>query len=361
MLGWENVIEIKILSDQGYSIRRIAKQLRISRNTVRRYLSAPNHKPIYTPRAPKPGKLATFTAYVLNRQTAAAPDRIPATVLFQELLTQGYQGSISLLRAFLRTQCKPKEEPVIRFETPPGKQMQVDWASFRRGRYRLSALIATLGYSRMTYVEFVENEQIETLLQCLLHAFEYFSGVTEHLLFDNMKTVVLQRDAYAKGLHRFHPQLWDFAKHYGFVPKLCQPYRAQTKGKVERFISYLRQSFYVPLRATLAQADMIVDAKTANQEVKHWLENVANCRLHATLKQRPIDLFEQEKPRLTTLASVYGGKSVTEKNPVPTEAPYVPSAITTFTPYSLQHDLTLYQTLLDHANQTQETFYEFTT
>lgn len=110
----------------------------------------------------------------------------------------------------------------------------------------------------MSYVEFVDNEKIDTLLKCLINAFEYFGGLTEYLLFDNMKTIVLKRDAYGQGIHRFHNKLWDFAKHYGFIPKLCAPYRAHTKGKVERFIGYLRHSFYVPLRSSLAQANRLL-------------------------------------------------------------------------------------------------------
>jgi transposase len=345
MLRWEDMIEIKILAKQGYSIRRIAKRLKISRNAVRRYLKASAEKPCYGPRPPVSKKLDAFIPYVLERRTAAVPDKIPATVLFQEITHRGYIGSISLLREFLRQQNDHPEQPTLRFETPPGKQMQVDWASFRRGPSRLSAFIAILGYSRMAYVEFVENEQIDTLLQCLLHTFEYFGGVTEELLFDNMKTVVLQRHAYAQGQHRFHQQLWDFAKHYGFVPKLCQPYRPQTKGKVERFISYLRQSFYIPLRATLAQADMLVDVQTANKEVASWLVNIANTRLHATLQQRPFDLFAAEKDKLLPLAPTYRGVPINIAPPPDTLA-FEPIKVA-WPVNILQHDLDIYQCLLE--------------
>ena len=295
MLGLEDRLQIKILHQQGQSARQIAKQLGLSRNTVKRYLQKTVDVPTYTARPQVLGKLTSYQTYLTQRQQAANPHWIPATVLFREIKEQGYQGSMSLLCQFLRTlKPSPSSQPIVRFETALGKQLQVNWAEFRRGKQRLCALIATLGYSRFSYVEFVTDQRLDTLLQGLIHAFDFFGGVPEQLLFDNMKTVVIERHAYAKGRHRFQAKLWDFAKHYGFVPKLCSPYRAQTKGKVERFIGYLRHSFFIPLQATLASANLRVDVATANQAVKHWLTQVANVRLHATLQQRPLDLWRRD-------------------------------------------------------------------
>jgi transposase len=136
------------------------------------------------------------------------------------------------------------EDPVIRFETLPGQQTQCDWVVFRRGKQPLSAFVATLDFSRAGYVEFVTDEKLQTLLDCHEHAFDFFGGVVHEVLYDNMKTVVLERDAYGPGEQRFHPAFLDFASHHGFLPRLCRPYRAKTKGKVERFNGYLRRSFY---------------------------------------------------------------------------------------------------------------------
>ena len=124
-----------------------------------------------------------------------------------------------------------KADPVVRFETGPGVQMQVDWGVFRRGRDALSAFVATLGWSRYTYVEFVTDERFETLRRCHEQAFAYFEGVPGEVLYDNMKTVVQQRNAYGTGLHRFHPGLWEMARRLGFRPRLCQPYRARDEGQ----------------------------------------------------------------------------------------------------------------------------------
>jgi transposase len=261
--------------------------------------------------------------------------------LLEELKVQGYSGGISRLRDYLREFKGLTAEPIQRFETAPGKQMQVDWAVFRRSHPRLSALIATLGFSRMTYVEFVDNERLETLLLCLHHAFEALGGVPHDVLFDNMKTVVIERHGYGTGIHRFQAGLWDFAKHYGFKPKLCQPYRAQTKGKVERFIRYLRESFYVPLRATLAQVNLQVDTQTANEKVKVWLAHTANCRLHATLNIRPIDRWQDEQTTLQPLPVAYAGLLVPQSSQVKV---CLPQQVPTL---SLQHDLSVYQAIVN--------------
>src|SRR5271154_6176716 len=245
MLVAEEAVEIRVLRRQGKSIRKIARMLDVSRNTVRRYLRVEG-PPRYT-REARPIKLDAFKRYIAERVKAAAPDWIPATVLLRELRALGYSGGYSILKdhlATLRPLAKP--EPLIRFETDPGRQMQVDFATIRRGRDRLSVFIATLGWSRASYVEFVTDERLETLLGCHERAFYFFGGVSHEVLYDNMRTVVSDRDLYGPGLHRYNRTLLDFAHHQGFVPRLCMPYRPKTKGKVERFIRYLRASFYVP-------------------------------------------------------------------------------------------------------------------
>ena len=104
---------------------------------------------------------------------------------------------------------------------------------------------------------------VETLITCHQHAFDAFGGIPKRILYDNMKTVVIERDASGAGAHHFHAGFLDYAHHCGFVIKLCRPYRAKTKGKVERFNGYLRRSFYVPLVAQLKQAGLSLDAVTA--------------------------------------------------------------------------------------------------
>ena len=286
MLVAEEAVEIRVLSRQGKSIREIARMLKVSRNTVRRYLRGEG-LPRYE-REARPSKLDHYKQYIAERVKAAAPEWIPATVLLRELRALGYPGGMSILKDHLAT-LKPvaKPEPLIRFETEPGRQMQADFATIRRGQDRLAVFIATLGWSRATYVEFVTDERMETLLGCHERAFYFFGGVPREVLYDNMRTVVTDRDRYGPGLHRYNRTFLDFAHHHGFVPRLCQPYRPRTKGKVERFIRYLRASFYVPLASQLSPEGLKVDRETANARVGTWLREVANARVHATTGEVP--------------------------------------------------------------------------
>lgn len=289
-------MEISILHKQGYSQRQIAKLLGISRCTVKKYLTNEVNKPTYKKRPSKPSLLDNYSGYLLERMQAAKPHRIPATVLFNEIKDKGYQGSLSLLRHFVRKHLpKPKPEPLIRFETEPGKQMQVDWGQMRGGKNPIHAFVAILGYSRMLYVEFSQKMDFDSLANCHRHAFDYFGGVPREGLYDNMKTVVLKRDAYRPNEHRFNPKFWQFAKDYGFIPRLCKPYRAKTKGKVERMVSYTKYSFYIPLMTRLQQSGIEIDVDTANREVMHWLDEVANQRVHQTTMTIPFERIHQER------------------------------------------------------------------
>jgi transposase len=147
MLVAEEAVEIRVLSRQGKRIRAIARTLRVSRNTVRRYLRSPG-LPRYR-REPRAGKLEAYKQYIAERVQAAAPEWIPAVVLFRELKALGYAGGLTTLKLHLiKLKPTPANQPLIRFETEPGRQMQVDFASMRRGPERLSVFIATLGWSR---------------------------------------------------------------------------------------------------------------------------------------------------------------------------------------------------------------------
>lgn len=214
-------------------------------------------------------------------------------------------AAVSLLRAFLATLKPARREagPAVRFETEPGRQLQADFVVLRRARSPMSAFVATLGYSRMTFVTFVPDESFESVRDSLLLAFDYLGGVPREVLFDNMKTVVLERDAYGDGKHRFHPGLLQLADDTGFRIRLCRPYRAQTKGKVERFNRYFRESFYNPLLTRMKGTGLLLDCAAANRRVRDWLADEANVRVHATLNERPIDRWRQEREHLQPLPS----------------------------------------------------------
>lgn len=171
-----------------------------------------------------------------------------------------------------------------------------------------------------------------------------------------MKTVVLERDASGESAHRFHSGFLDYAHHCGFVIKLCRPYRAKTKGKVERFNGYLRRSFYVPLVAALKQAGLVLDEATANTEVRRWLKEVANERMHGTTQARPAERLKVE--HLQSLPGPWRGD-------IPAARPRCEAAerlmerpvavierIAQVSP--AQHPLAVYERLLDQIRDEQE-------
>ncbi|SAL88853.1 integrase catalytic subunit [Caballeronia arvi] len=328
-------MEIKVLARRGTAVREIARQTGLSRNTVRRYLRDEQARR-YKPREPRTTKLDPFKDYLLERVAAARPHWIPATVLLREVQEAGYAGGISQLKAFLAPHKHPEAEPVVRFETPPGKQMQADFTVIRRGREPLLALVVTMGYSRASFVRFTAREDAATLCECLREALVYFGGTPQHVLFDNAKSVVIERDAFGVGEHRWNPQLLALAETYGFTPKVCRPYRAKTKGKVERFNRYLKESFVVPLAATLKSSGLKLDVETANAHLGRWLSEVANVRRHATTGERPAVLLDAERAALL---------------PLPAQAPALaaPDNRRVLPRESLQHPLAVYDTLLEFA------------
>ena len=330
-------MEIHVLHRQGKGIRAIAKELNISRNTVRRYLRDVAKTRQYKQRQARPSKLEPFQAYLRQRIEAAKPHWIPAIVLFREIQAQGYQGKEGILKNYIR-QFKPKTatEPVVRFETPPGQQMQVDFTTIRRGGNNLKAFVATLGYSRATYVRFSEHERQEDWLDGICGALQFFGGVPKQILFDNAKCIMIERDAFGEGQHRWNASLLSLSRDYGFQLRACKPYRAKTKGKVERFNGYLKQSFITPLAATLKQSGLILDVDIANGQIGAWLEETAQQRIHGTTGEKPQVLLDKERLQLLPLPVFVALKSnLQPKN----ELAAIPVE-------SLQHPLSSYDQLL---------------
>lgn len=331
MLSQEQAVEIRVMARRGEAVRAIAKQLGCSRNTVRRYLRDADARR-YGPRVARARKLDGYKDYLRQRIEQARPRWIPATVLLREVAERGYDGGISQLKAWLAPLKKPEPEPVVRFETPAGQQMQADFTVVRRGREPLLALVATLGYSRATFVKFTTGEDAATLCAGLREAFDYFGGVPEQVLFDNAKAVVIERDAHGPGLHRWNDELRELAEQCGFRPRLCAPYRARTKGKVERFNGYLKGSFLVPLAASVEAAGLKLDATTANLYVRRWLEEVANRRVHGTTGAVPALRLAEERAVMLPAPALRAEPRLPRRVALPVE--------------SLQHPLAVYDELL---------------
>lgn len=339
MLTQEFIVEIHVMSRQGHSVKAIARQLGVSRNTVRKYLRDRALTPQYPTRTARPSKIDPFKDYLLERQTAAKPYWIPATVLLREIQALGYDGGISTLKAFIGSHRQMASDPIVRFETPPGHQLQVDFTTIRRGQAPLKAFVATLGYSRATYVRFSLREDSYAWLNGMREAFVFFGGVPKELLFDNAKALMLERDAYGEGRHRWNPALLELADQFGFKPRACRPYRARTKGKVERFNGYLKGSFITPLAATLKSAGLLLDVDTANAQIGRWLQEIAHQRIHGTTGEKPQVRLEQERHAFLPLPA-QAMTSLTSYCPVGLKT-------TVAMPYeSLQHPLSVYDALL---------------
>ncbi len=293
-------VAIKEMARQRVSISEIARRTGRDRNTIRKVLSETvmrEHRRIEHPRA---RKLDAFREYLLGRIEQGCTN---GAVLLEEIVARGYTGKSTMLREFLhpiREESWRKREATERFETGPGKQAQVDWGEFgkafdsREGRWKkLHAFLFTLGYSRAAYLEFTTSADMEHFLDCHLHAFAAL-GIPETLLYDNLKTGILGRRS--DGSPIFPGRFLDFALYYGFTPKFCRPYRARTKGKVERAIGYVRQNFWVRVAEAVLAGEL--EPAELNRRAREWTEGVANLRVHGTHGQVVAKRYAEEEPLL---------------------------------------------------------------
>ena len=278
MLRLEDFMEIQKLHHDGLSVSEIARLMDIDRKTARKYLK---EAPRAYQRKAKVWKIDGWRAYLRERWEQGVHN---ASRLFLEIQKRGYEGCLTQVKKVMREwRSEGQERAFVRFETAPGEQAQMDWGHFGNwSGQRLYGFALTLSWSRMKYVEFTQRQDVETLLNCMVHAFRYFGGITATVLTDNMKTVVLDR---IDGQPRFHPKMLDFASYYGFVPRVCHPYRPQTKGKIESSIRYIRTSFW-PGVAFDSLAEL-------NRQALVWCGE-ANRRVHGTTREVPVERWVRE-------------------------------------------------------------------
>ena len=286
------------LHRQGVAVSAIARRVGLDRKTVRRYIARGLEPPVYGPRKPRTTQLLRFERYL--RERVAACPRLTGRRLHRELRDLGYTGGYTILTEFLRG-IRPAAAPEfeVRFETPPGRQAQVDFAHFRTaftdepGAEHVVWLFSfVLGHSRMLWGRFVLHQDLQTLLRCHAAAFEALGGVPEQILYDRMRTVFSREDLEA-GHIVYNRTLLEFARHYGYLPKACKPYRAKTKGKVERPFRYIREDFF------LGRGFRNLD--DLNTQFHQWLDRVANVRVHATTRRVVAEHFAEERPALQQL------------------------------------------------------------
>jgi transposase len=271
------------------SKKAIARSTGLSVQTVRKILKQGKAKP-YKRKKGKEGILSPYKDYIHQRLPAVG---YCARSIYEELSDKGYTGSYDTIKVYIRPLRKEATiEATVRFETPPGKQGQVDWGQcwtlIYGKRIRVHLFVMTLGYSRRMFVKGTWNEKLPIFLKCHEEAFDYFDGLPHEIVYDNAKTIVLSRDF--EGRHiKWNNSFWDFANYYGFKPWPHRPYRAQTKGKVESGVKYVKRF----LRGkTFHSLDHL------NASLMRWNALVADQRIHGTTHRKPVDMFKEEKSLL---------------------------------------------------------------
>lgn len=286
------------LHAQGLSVSAIAERTGHDRKTVRKYIRQGLKAPKYKSRAPRATVVTAFEAYL--RERVSAWPQLSGARLLREVRELGYQGGKTVLNDFLRT-VRPPPAPVfeLRFETPAGRQAQVDFAEFRveftaePGVERKVWLFAmVLGHSRYLWGQYVLHQDLATLLRCHIEAFEHFGGAPREILYDRMKTAVLGESDVDQSIV-YNAKLLACGAHYGFVPRACQAYRPQTKGKIERPYRYIRADFFMARR--------FADVEDMNRQLHEWLGTVANGRRHGTTDRIVAEHFAEERPALRPL------------------------------------------------------------
>ena len=286
MIEVKRWMTIRKMHADGVSVSEIARQTGCDRKTVRKHMERETI-PLYDKKNKKSSKLDPFKEHI-NARLQIAP--FSAVILFEEIEKMGYQGKLTILKDFIRSEKgEYNRRAVMRFETLPGQQAQVDWGHFGKievnGKQKdLYCFLIILGYSRTRFVTFTTSMNIETLLACHIEAFKSFGGVPKEILYDNMKTVVLKRLFKAKD-SEMNQKFMDFAGYYGFSPILCRVYRPQTKGKIENAVKFVRYNFFI-------RAEYI-SLKDLNNLARAWCIKI-NHNVHGTTKEKPCDRLKKE-------------------------------------------------------------------
>ena len=288
------------LKRQGLSLSAIARKAGLDRKTVRKYLAQGLAAPRYGPRAPQPERLDPFKDYL--RERVRAYPELSGARLLRELRGLGYEGGYSRVTDYLRAVRPARERPFERrFETPPGRQAQVDFAQFKvvfenePGAVRVVWLFSmVLGHSRWLWGRFCAAQDLQTVLRCHIDAFAALGGAPTEILYDRMKTAVIGESA--EGVVSYNLSLVALLNHYGAAPKACRPYRAKTKGKVERPFRYIRQDFFL--------ARSFRDLGDLNRQFDGWRDGIANARRHATTGRIVAEHLAEERPALMPLPAV---------------------------------------------------------
>lgn len=307
MLSQEDYIVIRTLKKRGVYQKEIAAELGVHPRTVSRAIQRGS-----APQPQRRSRSSKLDPYKPQIDRLLAEGVWNAVVILREIQVQGYGGGSTILRGYIQPQRKQRQsKATVRFETPPGRQLQSDCAEITTkigGEETKVCFIAnTLGYSRRFHFWCTDCMDAEHTYEGVIRSFEYFGGVTEEVLVDNQKAAVL---SHRRGESpRFNLRFVDLADHYGFVPRAYQPYRARTKGKDERMVGYIKQHFFVRYRDFDSWAHL-------NQLAEQWLSQEADLRLHGTVKEVVAERFQREAPVLQPLPSLRYNTAYIERRQV---------------------------------------------
>lgn len=281
---------------EGLPLRAIARQLKLARNTVRRILGR-RARPNRAPTPPRASLLDRFDA-VIRKLVDETPE-IMAPAVLERLRPLGYTGGVSILRDRLRKIRGSSRAPAfLTLDFLPGEALQVDWADFGFALpgcpRRVSAFVAALAYSRYLYLEFVLSQSMGSFLRCMDRALLFFQGVTHADIFDNMKTVVIER---TRSAVRFNPRFVEYARVRGqFAITACNPHSPHEKGRIERPVGFVRSRFW-PGRQFQDLADL-------QGQAAQWRDVFANNRVHEVTGKVPVLVFRnEERPKLKPVAN----------------------------------------------------------
>ena len=291
MIDYERFSKINHLKEQeGLTAPQIATELAMDVRTVRKWLTETFRPKKITPR---PSKLDPFKRDIM-RMLQTHP--YTATQIFQRISEEGFDGGYSIVKRYVRKVRPTKSPAFLKLSFAPGECAQVDWGSYGSvnvgsTRRRLSFFVMVLCYSRMMYVEFTVSQTMEHFLGCHQNAFDFFGFVPKKIMVDNLKSAVLSRIVGQSPV--FNPKYLDFANHYGFTIAPCNVGKGNEKGRVENAVGYVKKNFLSGLH--------IPDFSAIAPAARDWLDTIANVRIHGQTRQKPLDLFEKERPFLNPL------------------------------------------------------------
>ena len=293
MIDYLTYCQIRSLhQDEKLTAGQIARKLQLDKKTVRHWLRHPYHE------HKRPNRSSKIEPYKPRIQAWLQQHDYTAQQMLQKLRAEGVQVGYTIVREYVVSIRPSPVQAYLTLNFCPGECMQVDWGSWGfipigSTRRRLSFFVAVLCYSRMMYVEFTLGQSQEHFLQCHQNAFNYFHGVVESVMVDNCKTAVLSHPIGQPA--QFNPRYLDFAHHFGFKVRACGVRKGNEKGRVENGVKFVKENFLRGLELPPWPA--------LNPAARHWLETIANVRIHRGTHKTPMELFEIEKAKLASITA----------------------------------------------------------